>query len=48
MRRLVDVQNVIREAGNEMCLALLALHAFIDCDTSFLWKGKLIPLKILR
>ena len=41
---------MIREVGKEMCLALPALHAFSGCDTNstFVRKGKLMPLKILR
>ena len=33
-RCLIDVQDVIREVGKEMCLALPVLYAFSGCDTN--------------
>ena len=49
-RRLIDVQHVIREVGQEICTALPALHAYSGCDTTsaFVRKGKLMPFKTLK
>ena len=49
-RRMIDVHRVIAEAGKDICSALPALHAFSGCDTtsSFVRKGKLLPLKTLK
>ena len=44
-RRLIDVQKVINETGQEICEVLPSFHAFSGCDSvsAFVRKGKLLP-----
>ena len=48
--RYIDVCRLAKTLGDDMCKALLALHAFTGCDTvsCFAGRGKLVPLKILK
>ena len=48
--RLVNVQTVAKDLGDEINLALVALHAFIGCDTTsaFVRRGKVKPLTLLK
>ena len=48
--RLVDITEVVRRIGNEVCNALIGLHSFTGCDTvsAFAGKGKRGALKILK
>ena len=49
-RRLVNVQAVAKDLGDEINLALVALHAFTGCDTTsaFVRRGKVKPLTLLK
>jgi len=49
-RRLVNVQAVAKDLGDETNLAIVALHAFTGCDTTtaFVRKGKVKPLTLLK
>ena len=49
-RRLVSVQAVAKDLGDEINLALVALHAFTGCDTTsaFVRRGKVKPLTLLK
>lgn len=49
-RRLIHMQKVIEETGQELCQVLPSLHAYSGCDTvsAFVRKGKLLALKLLR
>ena len=48
-RRLLHVQAVSKDLGDDVNLTLAALHAFTGCDTTsaFMRKGKVKPLKLL-
>lgn len=48
-RRLIDVSNMYKSLGPDICKALPAFHAFTGCDfnSAFFLKGKKIPLNIL-
>ena len=49
-RQLVNVQAVAKDLGDEINLALVALHAFTGCDTTsaFVRRGKVKPLTLLK
>ena len=49
-RRLVNVQAVAKDLGDEINLALVALHAFTGFDTisAFVRRGKVKPLTLLK
>ena len=49
-RRLVNVQALVKDLGDETNLGLVALHAFTGCDTisAFVRKGKVKPLTLLK
>ena len=49
-RRLVNVQALVKDLGDEINLGLVALHAFTGCDTisAFVRKGKVKPLTLLK
>ena len=49
-RRLVNVQAVAKDLGDETNLALIALQAFTGCDTTsaFVRRGKVKPLTFLK
>ena len=49
-RRLVNIQAVAKDLGDEINLALVALHAFTGFDTisAFLRRGKVKPLTLLK
>ena len=49
-RRLVNVQAVAKDLGDEVNLALVALHAFTGFDTTsaFVRRGKVKPLTHLK
>lgn len=49
-RRLIDIRSAVQSIGNDLCNALLSLHAFTGCDTisSFVRKGKVGPLRVLQ
>ena len=49
-RRLLDINDITLEIGQDMCSAMLGLHAFTGCDStsSFMKKGKLRPIKIMK
>ena len=49
-RRLVNVQAVAKDLGDEINLALVDLHAFTCCDTNsaFVRRGKVKPLTLLK
>jgi hypothetical protein len=49
-RRLLDINDIVHEHGNDLCAALLGLHAFTGCDStsSFMKKGKIRPLKLMK
>lgn len=48
--QLIDVNAVAALNGDEVCNALLGMHAFTACDstTAFSGKGKLPALKLLK
>ena len=48
--RLVNVQAVVKDLGDEINLALVALHAFTGCDTTsaFVRRGKVKALTLLK
>ena len=48
-RRLINITNISKHYTDEMCEAMLALHAFTGCDSvsSFRGIGKAKPLKLL-
>ena len=49
-RRLVNVQAVAKDLGDEANLALIALQAFTGCDTTsaFVRRGEVKPLTFLK
>ena len=49
-RRLVNVQAVAKDLGDEINLALVALYPFKGCDTTsaFVRRGKAKPLTLLK
>ena len=49
-RRLVNVQAVAKDLGDEINLALVALHAFTGCNmtSAFVRRGKVKPLTLLK
>ena len=49
-RRLVNVQALVKDLGDEINLGLVALHAFTGCDpiSAFVRKGKVKPLTLLK
>ena len=49
-RRLVNVQAVAKDLGDEINLALVALHPFTGCNTTsaFVRRGKVKPLTLLK
>jgi hypothetical protein len=49
-RRLLDINDIALEIGQDMCSALLGLHAFTGCDStsSLMKKGKLRPIKLMK
>ncbi|GFR67505.1 DNA damage-inducible protein DIN7 [Elysia marginata] len=49
-RRQIDVSQIAKTLGRQMCDALLGVHAFTGCDTTscFAGKGKLRALNIIQ
>ena len=49
-RRFINLTQVGRSLGRELCLALPGYHAFTGCDTTsaFAGKGKVAPLELLN
>jgi len=49
-RRLLNISDLARGYGQEMCTALMSLHAFTHCDTTIAYKGvgKVRPIKLLQ
>ena len=49
-RQLVNVQTVAIDLGDDINLALVAMHAFTGCDTTsaFVRRGKVKPLALLK
>jgi hypothetical protein len=46
---LIDITNLAQQYQQELCTALLGLHAFTRCDTSaFKGIGKVKPIKTLQ
>ena len=48
-QRLINVTTLSAELGQDLCTALMSLHAFSGCDvtSAFRGVGKLKPIKIL-
>ena len=47
-RKLIDISDLSKVYGQELCTALMSLHAFTHCDTSaFKGIGKIRPIKLL-
>lgn len=48
--KYIDVSDVVRMFGTQLCKSLPGLHAFTGCDSvsAFAGKGKLAPLKIVK
>lgn len=48
-KRLINITNLSKHYTEQMCEAMMALHAFIGCDSvsSFRGIGKIKPLKLL-
>jgi hypothetical protein len=49
-KRLIDITKLAQQYQQELCTALLGLHAFTRCDTTSAFKGigKVKPIKILQ
>jgi len=49
-RHYVNVSGLSKELGPDLCSALPGIHSFTGCDytTAFLWKGKVLPLKLME
>ena len=49
-RRLLNIEQIVKVEGSDLCLALPALHCFTRCDTinAFVRRGKITPLKVLK
>ena len=48
--RFIDIGKLVQAIGNDICSALVGLHAFTGCDTvsAFAGRGKLGALNVLR
>ena len=48
--RLIDISKIASAVGNDLCKALIGLHAFTGCDSvsAFAGRGKLNALKIMK
>jgi hypothetical protein len=48
--RLIDITKLAQQYQQELCTALLGLHAFTRCDTTSAFKGagKVKPIKTLQ
>ena len=49
-KRLIDITKLAQQYQQELCTALLGLHAFTSCDTTSAFKGigKVKPIKTLQ
>ena len=49
-KRLIDITKLAQQYQQELCTALLGLHAFTRCDTTSAFKGagKVKPIKTLQ
>ena len=49
-KRLIDITKLSQQYQQELCTALLSLHAFTRCDTTSAFKGigKVKPIKTLQ
>lgn len=47
--RLLDIERIVTHVGQDVCDALIGLHAFTGCDTvsTFAGKGKVTALKMI-
>ena len=48
--RIIDIEGIRKNIGEDLSKALLGLHAFTGSDTTsaFMRKGKIRPLKIMQ
>ena len=48
-RMLIDISDLSKVYGQELCTALMSLHAITHCDTTSAFKGigKIRPIKLL-
>jgi hypothetical protein len=49
-KKLIDITKLAQQYQQELCTALLGLHAFTRCDTTSAFKGigKVKPIKTLQ
>jgi hypothetical protein len=49
-KRLIDITKLAQQYQQELCTALLGMHAFTHCDTTSAFKeiGKVKPIKTKR
>ena len=47
-RRLLNVNNIVQNTGEEICTVLPAIHCFTGCDTTSVRCGKVAPIKLIE